>query len=89
MRESYTAIVVRIDEALKNLKESNSEEHKELKESFRDLKTHVNDELEKFDARVKKCEDNDKTEGIIYKSAIVVLTVLVAITSILGHFKLM
>jgi hypothetical protein len=59
MRESYTAIVVRIDEALKNLKESNFEEHKELKESFRDLKAHVNDELVKFDFRVKILEDDN------------------------------
>jgi len=59
MRESYTAIVVRIDEALKNLKESNFEEHKELKESFRDLKAHVNDELVKFDFCVKILEDDN------------------------------
>ena len=59
MRESYTAIVVRIDEALKNLKESNFEEHKELKESFRDLKAHVNYELVKFDFRVKILEDDN------------------------------
>ena len=88
MKESYTSIVARIDESLKNLKETNLASHTEIIANMRDLKHHVNEELEKFDTRVKKCEDNDKTEGIIYKSAIVVLSILVAVTTILGHFKL-
>ena len=88
MRESYTSIVARIDESLKNLKETNLASHTEIIANMRDLKHHVNEELEKFDIRVKKCEDNDKTEAVIYKVVITILGVALTIVSILGHFKL-
>ena len=88
MRESYTSIVARIDECLKNLKEDNAQDHKDIKGSIVDLKNHVNDELQKFDLRVKKCEDNDKTEAVIYKVVITILGVALTVVSILGYFKL-
>ena len=87
-KETYTATVIRLDERLSNLMVSNGTQHKEIVESIKDLKVHVNDELNKFDIRVKKCEDSDKTEAIIYKAAIILLSIAVAITSILGHFGL-
>jgi hypothetical protein len=75
MHESYTAVVIRVEEGLKNLKETNFTAHAEIIDNIKDLKVHVNDELNKFDIRVKKCEDSDKTIAIVYKIVIVGLSI--------------
>jgi hypothetical protein len=87
MRESYTATLVRLEERLGNLIQSNTDTHKEIIDSIKDLKNHVNDELESFDIRVKKCEDSDKSEAIIYKVAIALLSIALTVITIWKFLK--
>lgn len=59
MKESYKDVLVRLDERLKNLIESNEDQHKEIIDSVNKLCSHVNDENQKMDKRISKLEDSE------------------------------
>ena len=60
-KQSYETLVVRLDERLKAMQDSNDKDHVRIIVAIEDLKNHVNDEIKTIEGRVRKLEDADKT----------------------------
>ena len=77
---SYSDLVARLDERVKNLMEQNKEDHIEILKTIEDLSNHVNHKGEERDARLKCLEDKDLERKVTNKTlakigAMVVATV--------------
>lgn len=99
MKESYTSVLARIDEKLKNFLENNSRDHADIRNDVKELKLNVNDENKLICARIKVLEDaklvNDaekkvlKTKSSIKISSkqikVTIASIATAIISILAY----
>jgi hypothetical protein len=72
-KESYTAVLSRLDERLNNLINSNDKEHGEIIKRLTDLCQHVNEENSKIDARVKKLEESEVTRKVQWKTLMLLI----------------
>jgi siroheme synthase (precorrin-2 oxidase/ferrochelatase) len=67
MRETTQTILVRLDERLKNLIDSNHTEHVTIIGNQETLRKHVNDENEKMDKRMRIVEDHCTNAKVTWK----------------------
>jgi hypothetical protein len=100
VKESYTELVIRMDEKLKNIVETlettlieNKIGHGTIIDSIKELTLHVNHENEKMSNRITLLEDQHRLEEgkkkgqvFIYKVVIAILTTSSILLSILAHF---
>jgi hypothetical protein len=96
VKETVNTKLARIEENLKNLIDTNTTSHKEIITQIKDLCSHVNDENNKMNIRVKSLEDtrieneaSKKGELKAYKIATAGLTIGLTILSIIYYLKLM
>ena len=82
-KETYRDVVIRVDQSLKDLKESNESQHKEIITNVKELCAHVNHENDLMSARISKLEIEEikakterKTIKIISAVTIGVLTII-------------
>jgi hypothetical protein len=68
-KESYTEVLIRLDQRFKDFIQENGEQHKEIVSDIKDLCLHVNHEVEVMSCRVKSLEDSRVGQDAINKDS--------------------
>lgn len=82
--ETYRDVVIRVDQALKDLKDINASQHAEILLNVKELCSHVNHENELMCGRLDKLEEESLTNKAERKGQKKVIKILAGIAASLG-----
>lgn len=79
---SYSDLVARLDERVKNLMEQNKEDHNEIIKSIEELAKHVNHKNTEQDSRLKCLEDKEFERKVTSKTLAKISATIITIISV-------